>query len=416
MKIWFYNAKVLQNSKIIQGDVLVQDNKIIYIGKNPPEFKADRKINVMGNLLMSGFVNAHAHTPSTILRGYADDLSLHNWLDKIIPLERSLNDEEIYWSVMLGVLEYVKAGITCVEENYAKYLPIMEAYKKSGMRARMSIGYPNVNQLKVDKLSSQNEKIKEYGFKAVCFAHSIYGTTQNQLDDLISFSKSENLPLSIHLSETLKEVGDCTVKYDKTPVEYLEYLGFLDRPCTIYHCVHTDKDDLKILADYNANIVTCSSSNLKLASGIAPLYAMQTAGLNIALGTDGAYSNNSYDFFKEMFLSATLNKALLYNAEILKAEEVLNMSTINGAKTLGYENLGDIQEGYLADIILINLNQPHHMPQFNLISNLVYSAKSSDVYFTMIDGKIVYENGSFNIGEKIEDIYSNCEKIKNRLK
>ncbi|MDD2227127.1 MAG: amidohydrolase [Clostridia bacterium] len=415
MKIWFYNAQILQNCKIISGDVLVEDEKIVYVGKNPPVFDADRKIDVKNNILMSGFVNTHSHIPSTIMRGYADDMPLDLWLDKIIPIERKMTENDIYWSTMLGVMEYVRAGITCVEENYSFISPIMNALKKAGMRARISLGYPNVNQTKKVNLEQQFKEIKKNNFKAVCFAHSVYGTSQKQFDELIVFAGKNNLSVSTHLSETLKEVGDCTVKYDKTPVEYLEYLGFLDRPCTIYHAVHTDKDDLKILADYNVNVVTCPSSNLKLASGIAPIYAMQTAGINIAIGTDGAYSNNSYDMFKEMFLTATLNKTTLYNAEILKAKEILKMSTINGAKSLGFDNLGDIKEGYFADLILIDIDKPHHFPHNNLVSNLVYSAKSSDVYLTMINGKIVYENDIFNFDEKVEKIYSECKKIKSKI-
>lgn len=415
MKTWFQNASILKDGKIIKGDVLVEGNKIVYVGENPPEFIADRKINVKGNLLMSGFVNAHTHTPSTILRGFADDLSLYDWLNKIIPLERELNEDDIYWATMLGILEYARAGITCVEENYAHYKSLVSAYKNAGFRARIAFGFPDVNQQKVEKLDEQFSYISKNGFKAVCYAHSIYGTNQKNFDKLINYAKQKKLSVSLHLSETLKEVGDCTVKHNKTPVEYLEYLGFFDRQCTVYHCVHTDKDDLKILADYNVNVVTCPSSNLKLGSGIAPVFAMQNAGLNIALGTDGAYSNNSFDMFKEMFLASTLNKATLYNAEILKAEEVVNIATKNGAKALGFENLGEIKTGYLADLILLNLNQPHHFPHYNLISNLVYSAKSSDVYLTMINGKIVYENGRFNIGETPQDIYMQIKKIKAKL-
>lgn len=415
MKVWFHNAQILKDDKIIKGDVLVDNNNIVYVGETPPEFYADRKIDVKGNLLMSGFVNAHAHTPSTILRGFADDLPLHNWLEKIIPAERKLTPDDIYWSTMLGVMEYVRAGITTIEENYAQYKPIMSAYKNAGMRARIAMGFPSVNQTKIENLDDQLSQITKNEFQAVCYAHSIYGTNENHFDQLISFARQKNLPVSTHLSETLKEVGDCTVKHNKTPVEYLEHLGFLDRQCTVYHCVHTDKDDLKILADYNVNVVSCPSSNLKLASGIAPIYAMQNAGLNIALGTDGAYSNNSYDMFKEMFLTATLNKALLYNAEILKAEEVINMATKNGAKALGYANLGEIKAGNLADIILLDISKPHHAPHNNLISNIVYSAKSSDVYLTMINGKIVYEEEKFFIGEKPEEIFKHCKKIKDTL-
>ena len=176
-----------------------------------------------------------------------------------------------------------------------------------------------------------------------------------------------------------------------------------------------DKDDIRILADYEANVVTCPSSNLKLGSGIAPIYSMKEQGLNICIGTDGTASNNSLDMFKEMFLVATLNKATLYDASIISANEVLDMATKNGAKALGFENCGDIKEGYFADLILVDLSKPHHQPLNNIISNLVYSAKSSDVYFTMVNGKILYENGKFNIGEDIEKIYENCQKITKRI-
>ncbi|MDD4815667.1 MAG: amidohydrolase [Clostridia bacterium] len=415
MKYHFFNAQILVKGSIIKGDVLVENNKIIYVGSKPPKFSPDRKIDVKNNILMSGFVNAHCHTPSSVLRGISDDLPLNEWLAKIIPFERAMTEEDIYWATMLGIAEYVSGGITTVEENYGNIIPIMKAYKKASFRARISIGFPNVKQDLTNTLKWQLEQVQNFGFKPVCFAHSIYGTNEKNFETLTTFAKQNNLPVSTHLSETLKEVGDCSVKYKKTPVELLEDYGFLDRQCTLYHMVHCDKDDLKIVSDYNASIITCPSSNLKLASGIAPLFAMQNAGINIGIGTDGAYSNNSFDMFKEMFLVATLEKANLYNASILRAEQALDMATKNGAKILGYENLGEIKKGNLADIILVDIQKPHHYPHHNLISNLVYSAKSSDVYLTMTNGKIVYENGQFDIGENIEEIYKNCLKIKKRI-
>lgn len=434
MKIWFKNANIFNDNKIVKGDVVVFNDEIVFVGEDAETnfFKinrntikettlinsiVDRVIDVKGNILMSGFVNAHAHTPSTILRGMADDMSLHDWLDKIIPLEKSLTDEDIYYSTLLGLAEYAKAGITCVEENYSRLHSVVKAYKDSGLRARISIGFPDVN---VDKPEfSLNEELKfvnENGYDAVCYAHSLYGTSLNNFDKLNTFAKINNLFVSTHISETLKEVGDCSVEFGLTPVEQLEYLGFFDRPATVYHCVHADKDDISLLADYNVNVVTCPSSNLKLASGIAPIFALQNAGINIAIGTDGAYSNNSYDMFKEMFLVATLNKAILYNGEIIKAHEVLNMATKNGAKALGLENkIGQIKVGLQADLILIDTNGIHNQPKNNLISNLVYSTKSSDVYLTMVKGKIIYEDGQLFFNKTLDEIIQKCEQIRKRL-
>ena len=415
MKIYFKNAKILSQGTIIEGDVLVENDRIAYIGK-PISVDADRVIDVAGNLLMSGFTNAHCHTPSTVLRGISDDKPLEEWLDEIIPYETSMTEEDIYWSTMLGIAEYVSGGITSVEENYGNIKPIAQAYKKSGMRARVSIGLPNVNALEILPFEMQLSIVQDAGLSAVCYAHSVYGTSEENLDKLTTFSHKNNLPVSIHMSETLKEVGDCTVKFDKTPPELLEEIGFFDRDCIVYHCVHCDKDDIQILANYDVGVITCPSSNLKLGSGIAPIYALQNAGIKIGIGTDGAYSNNSYDMFKEMFLVATLNKGTLNRADIIPALDVVHMATKNGAELLGFENVGDIVVGNFADLILIDLSKPHNQPNNDIISNLVYATKSSDVYLTMINGKIVYENGKYFIGEEISEIYLKNQEIRVKIK
>ena len=418
MKYLFKNANILSGEEIIFGNVVVDENKIVYVGKNlPNEKKFDEVIDVNQNLLMSGFINAHCHTPSTVLRGISDDKPLEEWLEDIIPKERTLSDDDIYWSTMLGIMEYVRGGITGVEEDFGRLVPVVKAHKTSGLRTRISIGFPNVAQKKEDMpLDKQLEVVQEAGLSAVCFAHSVYGTSEENFEKLITFAAKNDLPVSTHMSETLTEVGDCTVKNnDLSPPQLLEDYGFFDRQATVFHAVHCDKDDLDILANYDINIVSCPASNLKLASGIAPIYAASQKGINVALGTDGAYSNNSYDMFKEMFLAATLNKAALYKADILPAHKVVQMATKNGAKALGFENVGDIKEGNFADLILVDLTGVHHQPVNNIISNLVYSAKSTDVYFTMVNGKILYHNGKYNIGESPEKIYEKVTKIKNKL-
>ena len=418
MKYLFKNANILSGEEVIFGNVVVDENKIVYVGKNlPNEKKFDEVIDVNQNLLMSGFINAHCHTPSTVLRGISDDKPLEEWLEDIIPKERALSDDDIYWSTMLGIMEYVRGGITGVEEDFGRLVPVVKAHKTSGLRARISIGFPNVAQKKEDMpLDKQLEVVQEAGLSAVCFAHSVYGTSEENFEKLITFAKQNGLPVSTHMSETLTEVGDCTVKNnDLSPPQLLEDYGFFDRQATVFHAVHCDKDDLDILANYDINIVSCPASNLKLASGIAPIYAASQKGINVALGTDGAYSNNSYDMFKEMFLAATLNKAALYKADILPAHKVVQMATKNGAKALGFENVGDIKEGNFADLILVDFTGVHHQPVNNIISNLVYSAKVTDVYLTMANGKILYHNGKYNIGESPEKIYEKVTKIKNKL-
>lgn len=417
MKYLFKNANIVTGGKVIFGCVVVEGNTITHVGKAPKNLMVDEIIDVCGNVLMAGFVNAHAHTPATVLRGICDDKPLEDWLETIIPKEQALSDEEVYYSTLLGIMEYVRGGITCVEECYGRLAPVVRAFETTGMRARIGIGFPYVNQDEEMPLEKQLEMVESAGQKAVCYAHSVYGTSEENFEKLITFARKNNLGVSAHLSETLGEVGDCSVKNnDITPPELLEDFGFLDRGATLYHCVHCDKDDLDILANYGASVVSCPASNLKLASGIAPLWAMVQKGINVALGTDGAYSNNALDMFREMFLSATLQKVVLYSADVMSASVVLDMATKNGAKALGFDNLGEIREGNLADIVLIDITLPHHQPVNNIISNLVYSAKSTDVYLTMINGKILYRNGQYFLGEDAEKIIQQNQKTMQRLK
>lgn len=420
MKILFKNAKILDLKNeygFINGDVVVDNELIIFIGKKY-DGEYDKIINVNNNILMPGFVNAHAHSPMTILRGVKDDVALEEWLfDNIIPREEKLTEEDIYYGTMLAICEYLRAGITSVQEFYFHERGILKAFEDSKFRASMAVGFLTANTNENKYLKEQLLEInKNKNLNAVCTAHSIYGTSEENLIKLITFSKENNLPMSIHLSETLKEVGDCSVKTGLSPAQYLEELGFFDRQCTCYHCVHMDKDDLQILADYNVNVVTCPSSNVKLASGIAPIYAMQNKNLNIAIGTDGAASNNSLDMFKEMFLVATLSKVNIYNPSVVSAREVLEMATINGAKALRFNNVGEIKVGNKADLILVDISKPHMQPDNNLISNLVYAGKSSDVYFTMINGEILYENGEVKLPISEQEIINKVNEIRERIK
>lgn len=426
MRTLFKNARILNldlPNGYIKGCVAVRDNLIEYVGEEEPNGTFDQVIDVQNNILMPGFVNAHAHTPMAILRGVKDDSVLDEWLfNGVVPIEDNMTKDDVYWGQMLGIAESVRNGITTLEEGYFYFDALAEAIAKSGIRARIGIG-PRIHGSKsknyYKNLEETYKMIQQKTDKnlvnVACFAHAIYTVDEDMFYHMINFANDNNLPLSIHLSETLKEVGDCTAKYNgMTPPAYLESLGYLDRDCLCYHCVHMDKDDLQILADYGASVATCPSSNLKLASGIAPIYAMQNKGLNIAIGTDGPASNNSIDMFKEMFLVATLSKASIYDASVVKAQEVLEMATINGAKALGI-NSGKIEVGKNADIILVNTTEPHMQPDVNVVSNLVYSARGSDVYLTMVGGNILYHNGKYNIGEDIDTIYKKANEIRRKL-
>lgn len=421
MKTLFKNARVLDldnETGFINAEVLVEDDKIAFIGKNY-DGKADKEIDVDGNVLSPGFINCHAHSAMTVLRGVKDDVSLEEWLfDNMFPREEMLTKDDIYWGTKLAIFEYLRAGITCIQDYYFHEDAILKALDESGLRARVALGFLTGDRLDEKYLEEQYEAIKKCALiEPVITCHSVGVCSEEKFEKLVAFSKKTNLPTAIHLSETLKEVGDCTVKNNGlTPPQYLEQLGFFDRKCSCFHCVHMDKDDLQILKDYDVDVVTCPSSNIKLASGIAPIYAMQNKDLNISIGTDGAASNNSLDMFKEMFLVSTLSKVNLYKPDIVSARDVLKMATINGAKTVGFSDIGEIKVGKKADLILIDTKKAHMQPEHNLLSNLVYSAKSSDVYLTMVNGKVLYENGKFNIGFDEAKVIEKVNEIANRIR
>lgn len=420
MKTKFINALVLRQKKgsyilekshvLVDGDKIVNVNRFI-VGD------ADRVIDVDNNILMPGFVNAHAHNSMTLLRGIKNDVPLQVWLfDYMFSNEKKLTKEDIYWGEYLGIAESLKAGVTTFEENYFYFESIIKAIKKSGIRARVGIGKDYSSESLQNDLENAIKLFDNFEMiKPVVYPHSIYTVSPEEMEIFVSFAAKHKLPISTHLSETLKEVGDCIAENKMTPPQYLESIGFFDRKSALYHCVHMDKEDIQILQNYNVDVVTCPSSNLKLGSGFAPLHTFNTYGINVAIGTDGVASNDSIDMFKEMFLSATLPKAVLSDAQVMPVNTVLKMATENGAKALGFDKIGKIEEGFKADLILVDVKGLHHQPQNDLISNLVYSAKSSDVYLTMVNGKILYENGKFNIGENIETIVEKCKDISKKF-
>lgn len=413
MNVKFINARILGEVDLkqlyIKGNII---HKISNIIQEP----ADRVIDLKGKLLMSGFVNAHCHNPMTLLRGIKDDVNLQTWLfDYMFPNEAKLSKEDLYYGELLGIAESIRSGITCIEENYFSCQGNIEAIKKSKIRARFGITTERESDDFVKDFDECLISLKDSNLIVPSiFIHSIYTTSEQEIMEQTAYAKAHNLPVSIHLSETLEEVGECMTKHNQTPVEYLESLGFFDRPATAYHCVHMDKDDVKILADYNVNVVTCPSSNLKLGSGIAPVHTFLENGINVALGTDGPASNNSLDMFKEMYLCSCLQKAHFYDSSVVSASQTLKIATENGAKMMGFKS-GIIKEGYLADLIVVDINKLHYYPCDNMESNLVYAGRADDVVLTMVNGEILYENGKFNLGFDLDYVIKKCFEIRKRL-
>ena len=431
MKIRLYNARILtmqQDEEIFHGEVWIYGERIVYVGDGTDTEEVcnrnntigkiwDREIDCQGNLLMPGFKDVHTHSGMTLLRSYADDLPLHDWLNKqIFPVEAKMTGEDIRILTKLAILEYLTSGITAIGDMYLTPHTIAEACKEMGMRC-VIIGTLN-NYVQSVKL--QEECILRYReddplLSFIPGIHAEYTCSKELLKDMAELVHAYKTPVFTHLSETEKEVRECQERYGMTPVAFLEQMGLFDYGGAGHHCVYVTKEDMQILARKGVSAVTNPASNLKLASGVAPITELWKAGVNIAIGTDGPASNNCLDMFREMFLVTGLAKMREHDAAAVKAGEVLQMATVNGAKALQLADVDVLTEGKLADMIMIDLHQPNMQPLQNIANNVVYSGSKQNVKMTMIHGKILYENGIFSVGEEPEAIYAQVYKIQKRI-
>ena len=421
MSILFHNAKILAspNEEILAGAVLVEDNRISYIGKESNNLSADRKVDCCGNLLMSGFCNAHSHSAMTLFRGIADDLPLDHWLnDLIFPLEKNLTPEDVYWGTMLQITEFLRGGITCFADMYFFPDSIYAAAKNAHMCLGLCCGESSLSKSNVvneieknyNKYSTLSDRVRY--FPGV---HAEYTCDEKLLTDVADFAAEAGVKTYIHLSETLKEIGDCTVRHNGlTPPQYLHKLGFFENGGLAAHCVYVDKDDIELLKQSGVIPIINSASNLKLASGVAPVYSMLYKGLRPALGTDGVASNNAASMFREMYLYSCLQKETMKDASAVPAEAALSAATLDGYAALGFPG-GELKEGNFADMILIDLSAPNMNPGSEYAKHLVFSGNVGNVLMTVCGGKVVYDRGVFSVGEDLRKIYSECEQRRMRL-
>ena len=423
MKTLIKNATIITcdaHDTIIHGDCVVEDNLITYVG---PKYNGDcdKIIDATDMLLIPGFVNTHTHATMSIFRNLGENTTFKNWwYDVMRPLEANLQDDDYRIGATLGVLEMIKNGITSFTDMYMKPEITAKVAYKYGIRSHICIGAIKTDEI-IDNVFLDRERDKVLknnpNAKIVPCAHAIYSCDESQIAEVARYARLNKLPLTIHVSETIDEVGECYTKYGVTPIGYLESLGFFDNTKTILaHCVHCDKDDVQILTKYDVSIASNPSSNLILGSGVAPIYSFVNNGINVCLGTDGAGSNNSLDFFKEMYLLDNLQSGVLSNAHALSSPQTLKCATVNGAKALGYNNLGIVAKGYLADLVLVNTNSINMQPLSDNVCALVNSANVSDVYMTMIDGKVLYQDGKFTFDVDLPKLYAQANKAIARLR
>ena len=427
MNIRLYNARILsmeENRDIFFGEVWVKKDRIVYAGDGTdtdsiyqklqiPCMIWDREIDCEGNLLMPGFKDAHTHSGMTLLRSYADDLPLNDWLNQqVFPVEAKLTDEDIYELTKLAVLEYLTSGITAVFDMYLTPYSIYKAFDEMGMRGVQVGGVNNFSQspeLLEEYYLNLNGKSPLQSF--MLGFHAEYTCSRELLMKISEIAHKYKAPVFAHLSETKAEVEGCRERYGMTPVAFLDSLGMFDYGGGGYHCVHVTEEDIAIMKKRGMYAVSNPGSNTKLASGIAPITQFLEEGVPVALGTDGPASNNCLDMFREMFLVTGLAKLKEEDAAAVDAMEVLKMATVNGAHAMGLTEADVIAEGKLADLIMIDLKMPNMQPLNNIAKNIVYSGSKINVKMTMIGGRILYENGSFLTDEKPEDIYEKANEI-----
>lgn len=434
MNIRFFNAKILclkddaaHEYQIMEGELWVRGTEIAYIGDGsdtsgvlqPGEVILwDREINAEGKLIMSGFKNAHTHTAMTFLRSYADDLPLQNWLnDQVFPREGQLTEDDVYWLNILGIMEYLTSGITSNFDMY--FFPPVDAKASvdTGFRTVQTSGLNNFGgtvELMEENYHIVNEMSDLTSF--IVGFHAEYTTSMELMQGVAGLAQKLKSPVFMHNSETKLEVEECIGRYGKTPTQLTDELGMYEYGGGGYHCVWVDDTDFEIFRQRGLTAVTNPSSNLKLASGIAPISRYIAEGIPVAIGTDGPASNNCLDMFREMFLTTGLAKVREMDAAAVPANDVLYMATTAGARAMGLNDCDDLAVGKKADLILIDLMQPNMQPENNLVKNIVYSGSKQNVVMTMVNGRIIYENGSFEIGFDPKEIYAKANAIIGRMK
>lgn len=422
MKTRFYNARLLtlaDGMNVTEGEVWVEGNRITHVGtgQNQPVCW-DREIDVKGNLLMPGFKNAHTHSAMTFLRSKADDLPLEEWLHKqVFPLEAKLTGEDVYHLSKLAIMEYLTSGITSNFDMYFFPEMIAKASVDCGFRTNLVSPITSFGSMTLEDMEEEYHKYNHY-HELISYTlgfHAEYSCETPLLEGIAKLSRKLKAPVFDHNSETKTSVEQCIERTGMTPTAFLDSLGMYEYGGGGYHCIYMAEEDLEIFRKKQLIAVTNPGSNTKLASGIADISRMVQMGIPVAIGTDGPASNNCLDMFREMFLVTGLAKLKTKDASAVDADLVLQMAVQGGARAMALTDCDMLAPGKLADIIMIDLQQPNMRPIHNISKNLVYSGSKSNVRMTMINGRILYEDGKYFIGEEPDEIYRQADLAVERL-
>jgi 5-methylthioadenosine/S-adenosylhomocysteine deaminase len=414
------------DSEIINGAVAIGRDAITAVGPADEfgDWHISQVIDARGGIIMPGLVNSHTHAAMTCFRGLADDLQLMTWLnDHIFPAEAKLDDQSVYAGSLLACAEMIMSGTTCFCDMYLFEDAVARAAKKAGVRAVVGevlydFNSPNYGPIKngfkyTQKLIDtwQNDPLVTIAVEP----HSTYLCAPQLLKQAFKLTQSANLPLVIHLAESKSEISQIKERYDRTPVEHLAELGVLAPNVLACHCVELTDNDIGLLRRFDVKVAHNAESNMKLASGVAPIPRLINEGICVGMGTDGCASNNDLDLFLEMDSVAKLHKAKTLDPTVMDALTVLKMATINGARALGLDQaIGSLEIGKKADLIIIDTNKPHLTPMYNPVSHLVYAAMGSDVTTSIINGNVVMEDGrikTMDINAVMDDVNRIAKEI-----
>ena len=417
MTVLLKNACVYTPQGVIEGGYVAVDGAVIVsVGAERPEGAFDCEKDMSGKLLLPGLVNAHTHAAMTLLRGVGTDLPLQKWLfDSVFPVEGRMTAEDIRAGTALALLEMLACGTTRFSDMYFFPWEAAELVAVSGIKANLC--YPvqafdpaetyekNESACKLERFYRDWHNAAGGRIRVDGCLHAEYTCTPHVAAGPAAWCRQNGARMHILLSETTCEHDTCIEKYGKTPAQWMNDLGVFEVPCAAAHCVWVTEEDRTLLRQKGVSVVHNPTSNMKLGSGFAPVPELLAEGVNVALGTDGAASNNNLNMLEELHLAAILHNGYHRDAALLPAGQVLEMATVNGARLQGRDDTGTIEVGKRADIMAIDLSAPHLCPHLDTAGLAVYSAQAADVCMTMVDGRVLYENGEFLTLDKERVLY-----------
>lgn len=403
----------------------IKEDRISYVSDSFPSEDFGSQYEGKGKLLMNGFYNAHAHSAMTLMRGYGENMVLQDWLEKrIFPFEAKLDSNAVYWGTMLAMAESVRFGIVSSTDMYYFCDDMIQAILESGCKNNNGRGvacFTDADLKDTDAFKEMKYTFENYNgagngkIKVDMSLHAEYTSNPKIVKQIAEYTKSIGANMHVHVSETQFEHEQCKRKNNNlTPVSYFNSLGLFDTRTTAAHCVWIEGEDFDILKEKGVTVASNPISNLKLASGVCNVPKLLRMGVNVAIGTDSVASNNSLNFIEEIKVFAISSKEKFGDPTVVTPTEAIRAATLGGAIGQGRSDCGQLKEGNKADLIVLDINQPQMKPVHNLINNIVYSASGSDVILTMVDGKVLYENGEYKTID-IEKTMFEAEKATEKI-